>query len=85
MTPSEVRSVRERLRVITEITGELITVFAGRFSEGDGAPGGAMTLSEPESARRRDERVGIIRAGGAAGCPEDVGKPSRGRDGDQAE
>jgi len=37
----------ERLvRVITEITGELVTVFTGRFSEGDGAPGGAMTLSE---------------------------------------
>ena len=39
------------MRVITEITGELITVFAGRFSEGDWAPGGAMTLSEPESAQ----------------------------------
>ena len=39
------------MRVITEITGELITVFAGRFSAGDWAPGGAMTLSEPESAQ----------------------------------
>jgi len=39
------------MRVITEITGELVTVFAGQWSEGDLAPGGAMTLSETEGAQ----------------------------------
>lgn len=49
------------------------------------APGGAMMLNWSDSGRKEDQRAGIIRAEGAAGRPGDLGTPSRGRDGGQAE